>query len=133
MTLTRIIAVVMAAASLAQGAASPVQAESAGAYLAARQAGYDNNFAAAAEYYVQALTRDLNNPGLMEAAVVSTLGLGDVARSETIATRFSDKGFEGQVPQMVLCCQCQLRPCRANANRLRLIFRQSLRRHSWLR
>ncbi len=102
MTLTRIIAVVMAAASLAQGAASPVQAESAGAYLAARQAGYDNNFAAAAEYYVQALTRDLNNPGLMEAAVVSTLGLGDVARSETIATRFSDKGFEGQVPQMVL-------------------------------
>ena len=102
MTLTRIIAVVMAAASLAHGAASPVQAESAGAYLAARQAGYDNNFAAAAEYYVQALTRDLNNPGLMEAAVVSTLGLGDVARSETIATRFSDKGFEGQVPQMVL-------------------------------
>ena len=55
----------------------PVMSEvSSGAYLAAQQARASGDFAAAAQYYAQALTRDPSNPALLENATVAYLALG---------------------------------------------------------
>lgn len=101
MSLKRIIAAALMAATLS-GAAT---AQNAGSYLAARQAGFDTDFAAAADYYTRALARDLNNPQLMEAATIAHLGLGAMARGLPIARQFADKGFEAQIPQMMLLAE----------------------------
>ena len=54
---------------LALATAAPVSAATlSGAYLAARQAGYQTDFRAAADYYEKALFLDRENPSLIEAA-----------------------------------------------------------------
>nr|WP_239113589.1 tetratricopeptide repeat protein [Shimia biformata] len=73
-----------------------------GAYLAGRQASYNSDFAAAAEYYTQALARDPGNVGLMESAVLSFLALGEVEKALPIARHLEEKGADSQLASMVL-------------------------------
>ncbi len=74
----------------------------AGAYLAARQAGYDTDFAAAAENYQRALAGDPTNPRLLDAAAMATLSLGRFEAALALSERFAATGGRSQGPQMVL-------------------------------
>ena len=83
--------------------AAPVKAEDpAGAYLAARQARYDNDFVAAAQYFTQALTKDASNPEILESAVVAHLSLGQVDKALPIAQKIEADELLSQVSHMVL-------------------------------
>lgn len=70
--------------ALAPGGAS---ASLSGAYLAAMQADFRNDYAAAAEYVDQALVSDPDNPGLLQNAIVAHVAEGDVARGGELAER----------------------------------------------
>lgn len=76
--------------------------EDAGAYLAARQAQIQNDFAAAAQYYSQALTRDRANPVIMESAVASFISLGQIDKAITISRSMDELGFNSQIASMAI-------------------------------
>lgn len=76
--------------------------EDVGAYLAALQARYQNDFTAAAEHFTRALARDPSNPALMENAIASLVGLGEIDRAVPIAQRIEDADLLSQVAHMVL-------------------------------
>ena len=85
------------------GVAPPAMAEGdVGAYLAARQARYDNDFAAAARYYTQALTKDPSNPAILESAVIAHLSLGHHDKALPIARKIEADELKSQVAFMVL-------------------------------
>ncbi|WP_197917074.1 tetratricopeptide repeat protein [Thiosulfatihalobacter marinus] len=73
-----------------------------GSYLAARQASYDSDFEAAAQYYTRALIRDSGNPVLLENAVLAFLSLGKLENALPIARRMDDGGMQSQLANMVL-------------------------------
>lgn len=73
-----------------------------GAYLAGRQAIYDNDFAAAATYYTQALTRDTTNPEIMEDVVLSNVALGQIERAAVVGRKLEADGHKSQVAHMAL-------------------------------
>ena len=74
----------------------------AGAYLAARQAGMQSDYKAAAEYYGRALARDNRNPVLLENAVLAYVGLGEVDRAVPFADRMQRAEIESQIATMIL-------------------------------
>ena len=82
----------------------PAQAmdEAAGAYLAARQARYSSDYAAAAEYLARALIADPANPDLLEFSVAAQLSLGNVDAALPVARHMEELGLRSQVAQMVL-------------------------------
>jgi len=87
----------------ALGAGTPALADvNAGAYLAGRQAASTFDFAAASQYFAQALSRDPGNPVLMEFANSSHIGLGDIDRAATIARQMLTTGVNSQVANIVL-------------------------------
>ncbi|WP_246162223.1 tetratricopeptide repeat protein [Roseovarius faecimaris] len=93
----------MATAILLGTPAPPVWADDAiGAYLAARQARYDNDFAAAAQYFTQALAKDPSNPEILESATVAHMSLGDLDRAVPIARKIEADGLMSQVAFMAL-------------------------------
>jgi len=93
----------LAVATLLGAPVPPAQAEDAvGAYLAARQARYNNDFTAAAQYFTQALTKDPSNPEILESAVVAHLSLGQMERAVPIARKIEADGLLSQVSHMVL-------------------------------
>ncbi len=92
----------VAAVALLAGPTYVAAQQTAGAYLAARQASFQNDFATAARYFGQALLRDPSNPGLMEDAVLARLLTGDVARALPIAQRMEDEGLRSQAAHMVV-------------------------------
>lgn len=73
-----------------------------GAYLAARHASYYNDYAAGAQYYTQALVRDPSNASLMENALVSFVGLGDMKRAVPVARKMASDGTVSQISRIVL-------------------------------
>ncbi len=84
-------------------ASLPVQADGlSGSYLAARQASYSSDFAAAAQYYTQALIRDPGNPGLLENTVLAYLSLGKLDKALPVARRMDEGGMSSQLANMVL-------------------------------
>ncbi|MEM1361884.1 MAG: tetratricopeptide repeat protein [Pseudomonadota bacterium] len=92
-----------AAVALAISGATPGDARSnSGAYLAARQAGIQNDFAAAVEYYTRALTLDNANPVLLESVVLSNLAMGWIDRAVPVARRLQGTVAQSQVAEMVL-------------------------------
>lgn len=93
-----------ALAVLSMTTALPAHAETgvAGSYLAARDASYFSDYAAAAEYYTKALTRDPSNPALLENAVLAFTGLGQIDRAVPIARRMDQAGMDSQAAHMVL-------------------------------
>lgn len=91
------------ALSMAFGAVAPATAqEPAGAYLAGRAATYDSDFAAAANYYTQALVRDPQNAVLMESVVFAQMALGELKRAHPVAQRMWDDGINSQIANMVM-------------------------------
>lgn len=90
-------------AALLHGAAPPAFAnEDAGAYLAARQASYANDFTAAARYFGQAITADTANPSLLENAVIAYMALGDIDRAAPVARQIDAEGLQSQVAFMAI-------------------------------
>ncbi|QEW18771.1 lipoprotein NlpI [Marinibacterium anthonyi] len=75
---------------------------SAGAYLAARVALFNSDFAQAASYYTQALARDPGNATLMERVVTAQLAMGHVAEALPVARRMEELGLVSQMANMVI-------------------------------
>ncbi|WP_420859740.1 tetratricopeptide repeat protein [Marivivens marinus] len=72
-----------------------LQAEAdAGSYLAARQAGMDRDFAAAARYFEQSLRGDPDNAGLLDSLVIARMALGDLDGALPAARRMNELGHE---------------------------------------
>lgn len=77
---------VVLAATLAAGAVQPGLTQNlAGAYLAARQADFANDFGAAAQFYAQASAQDPANGLLIQDALVSQIMAGDFRAAITTA------------------------------------------------
>lgn len=74
----------------------------AGAYLAARHAGFAGDYQAAATYYTQALARDPSNLALMDRATLSFVGTGQVDRAIPIARRMQQAGVDNQTASLVI-------------------------------
>lgn len=67
-----------------------------GAYLAARSAALERNYAEASVWFGLALADDPENLGLMEGVVQSRLGLGDFAGAVAVAEKLVAAGEPGQ-------------------------------------
>ncbi|MDU9005807.1 tetratricopeptide repeat protein [Sedimentitalea todarodis] len=88
---------------LAIGAPIAAQADSsAGAYLAGRHALISSDFDQAAAYYTRALTRDRQNPNLMEQVVLSQLALGRIDKALPVAKHMEKLGLRSQVAHLVV-------------------------------
>ncbi len=79
----------MLAASLSAGPAPAGAAGLSGAYLAAMQADFRNDFAASGDYTTRALTLEPENIGLLQNAVVSRTVTGQVAEAARYAERLA--------------------------------------------
>ncbi|MEY8839355.1 tetratricopeptide repeat protein [Cribrihabitans sp. XS_ASV171] len=75
---------------------------SAGSYLAGRQAIARSDFANAAEFYSRALALDPSNPTLMESVVLSRLAMGEIDRALPVAQQMEAQGLRSQVAHMVV-------------------------------
>lgn len=73
-----------------------------GAYLAARQAAGDSDFEYASQYFTRALSKDPDNPSLLESVVASQLALGEIERARPVAAYMEDLGLQSQVAHMVV-------------------------------
>ena len=95
---------ILAAAILMLDGVAPAMAEPAdvGAYLAGRQARYDNDFTAGAQYFTQALIKDPTNPEILESALVAHMSLGNLDTALPIARKIEADGLQSQVARMVL-------------------------------
>ncbi|MEL6915283.1 MAG: tetratricopeptide repeat protein [Pseudomonadota bacterium] len=89
--------------------ADTLQMGVAGAYLAARQAAADNDYAAAVKYYRQALARDSANHAHMENALSAHLALGQFAPAATLGARMLATGSPSQVAHMTVVADEGLR------------------------
>ncbi|MEL6838509.1 MAG: tetratricopeptide repeat protein [Pseudomonadota bacterium] len=86
--------------------ATPVMADiDAGAYLAARQAGAQSDFASSARYYTQALLRDPSNSYMLENAMTSFIALGQFSRAVPVAKAMVEQGFASQIAHLALSAQ----------------------------
>jgi tetratricopeptide (TPR) repeat protein len=72
-----------------------------GAYLAAMQADFRNDYTEAAAYYDRALAIDPENVGLLINAVVSRVAMGDVTASRVLADRLEAADPGNQVAAIV--------------------------------
>jgi tetratricopeptide (TPR) repeat protein len=77
----------------------------AGSYLAASQAGYDNNYKAAALYYSRALVNDPKNIGLMQNALLAYINLGEIDRGLAIARQMEKLDGNIQLAQLMLLAE----------------------------
>lgn len=73
-----------------------------GAYLAGRQAIYENDYAAAERYYAQALKSDPQNALLLESVVVARLALGELGRALPIAQTIEKVGLPSQAARIAI-------------------------------
>ncbi|SFA99743.1 Tetratricopeptide repeat-containing protein [Poseidonocella pacifica] len=72
----------------------------AGAYLAARSAEVQGDYADAARYFGQAMQRDPGNPSLMQGALIASMSLGHVERAVEIARKMEGAGIGTQIAQL---------------------------------
>ena len=94
---------ILAVSMLALVPSGPVFSEGlAGAYLAARQASIESDYEAAARYFTMALAQDPSNPVLLDSAVATYLGLGELESALPIARKMRADGLESQAGFMVL-------------------------------
>ncbi len=89
-------------ALLAATALPAVAQGNSGAYLAARQASFDSDFAAAAQYYTRAIARDPTNPKLLENAMLSYLSLGRLQTALPIARKMVSDEIPSQLANLVI-------------------------------
>jgi tetratricopeptide (TPR) repeat protein len=91
-----------ALAALLAGAAIPASANSlSGAYLAAMQADFQDDYRAASAYYDRALALDPENIGLLTNAVVARVAMGEVAEARPLADRLQAADPGNQVAILV--------------------------------
>lgn len=74
----------------------------AGPYLAARQATIASDFAEAADYYKRAIAAEPKNLVLMESALISLIGRGDMAGAAEVSARHKAAGGRNQIVDLVL-------------------------------
>lgn len=86
-----------------------------GAYLAARQAGKDNDYRSAAKYYSRALVRDPDNLDILENAVLARLGLRDIGGAVVLARRMISLGSESPLASMAVIAEAFRRETYDNA------------------
>ncbi|MFT3972527.1 MAG: tetratricopeptide repeat protein [Amaricoccus sp.] len=92
----------LALAVLLAAAAIPAGAESlSGAYLAAMQADYRNDYPEAAAYYDEALAADPANLRLLTNATVARVAMGDFAAARPLADRLEAVAPNNQVATLV--------------------------------
>ncbi len=85
---------------------TPVVADvNSGAYLAARQAGIQGDYTAAAQYFRSALLSDANNLNLMEQTITAFVGTGQMQSAAGIARPFIDAGGDSQIASIALMAQ----------------------------
>ncbi len=91
-----------ALAAVLAGAALPAAASSlSGAYLAAMQAAFRDDYVDAADYYEEALALDPDNLGLLTNATVNRVAMGDVAGARPLAERLEVVDPSNQVATLV--------------------------------
>ena len=73
-----------------------------GAYLSARQAATDNDYASAAEFYGEALARDPGNHAHMENALSAHLAMGEIAPATALGRQMLDAGSNSQIAHMAV-------------------------------
>ena len=88
--------------ALCIGVAAPALAQNAGSYLAGRAAALSNDYAEAADYYTRALIRDQGNPVIIESALNSFVGLGDIDRAYPLARRLQEGGIDSMLANLVV-------------------------------
>ncbi|MGV8986212.1 MAG: tetratricopeptide repeat protein [Cypionkella sp.] len=76
--------------------------DSAGAYLAARQAAGTNDFVEAGHWYDLALLADPANPDLLQGATTAFLAQGDLARAAEFARKLAATGSKSQIAAMTI-------------------------------
>ncbi len=93
-------------ALLGSALAVPAAAEApAGAYLAARLAGADNDYRAAAGYYAQLLQADPKSPEFAEVALMNQIILGDYAAAVPLAQAMGAPKEGSQIAAMMLLAE----------------------------
>ncbi len=100
----RMVPCALALAALGLAVAEPAAAEDglAGAYLSARQASGHSDYAAAAQYYSEALAYDPSNPELLEGALVAYIALADLDKAVPVARRLRESVQQSAVSELVL-------------------------------
>ncbi|WP_415184177.1 tetratricopeptide repeat protein [Phaeovulum sp.] len=93
---------ILAAGLLLTSVPAPIRAEDAGAYLAARLASMQNDFAAASDYYSRALITDATNRLLQESALIADIALGDYDRALPLATSTGASAGGSEIAALVL-------------------------------
>ncbi|WP_103257609.1 tetratricopeptide repeat protein [Tabrizicola aquatica] len=88
----------LTALALAAALGSPLRAEDAGAYLAARVAESQNDFRAASGWYGKAILSDTGNARLLEGGILAELGAGDFDLAIQAAKQF--KALQGDPSQL---------------------------------
>ncbi len=97
---TLAIAAIMALAPIS--ARAQAESQDAGAYLAARFAGNNSDYRAAADWFSRALVADPTNPVLLESAVIATIALGEFPRAAELARLLMQTGSKSQVGQIAI-------------------------------
>ena len=81
----------------------PVHADpDAGSYLAARQAGIENDFSVASRYFTRGLIADPSNAYLLENAMTSFIALGQIERAVPVAQAIVNKGYSSPIANLTL-------------------------------
>jgi tetratricopeptide (TPR) repeat protein len=78
------------------------QPDTAGAYLAARAAASEHEFALAANWYQIALKADPQNPDLLQGALTMVLAQGDMAGATKLARALAATGSKSQIAMMTI-------------------------------
>ncbi|SPF77655.1 tetratricopeptide repeat protein [Pseudoprimorskyibacter insulae] len=71
-----------------------------GAYLAARQAGFEHDYAASADYFARAIQQDPDRVEFLERATLAYLSLGDIEQALITAERLEELGQQSTVARM---------------------------------
>lgn len=81
----------------------------AGAYLAARQAGNDRDFRAAAPFFETSVADDPDNRGLLESLAIVRLSLGDFEGALETANALDEQGYPTQTATMIRMADAAIR------------------------
>jgi tetratricopeptide (TPR) repeat protein len=73
-----------------------------GAYLASRQAVFDNDFATSARYLTEGLLADPTNVDLLDLSMTAYVALGEIDRAVVVAQAMADLEIPNQVAHLVL-------------------------------
>lgn len=97
-----VLALMLAAFSMPVLAQDTPQGEDAGAYLAARVAATESDYREAATWYDRLLLSAPNDPALLDGAVLSNMGLGDIPKAAALSDRLVKTGGNSQIAWIAL-------------------------------